>query len=156
MLLPATGAPPDLTPTRLLDHDFLAPTVAALAFVDGPSSVLPDIHQGDRGYMLERASEVASDGILARPFLSFFPSREALAQETPWRPRAAPQRDHQSTGRRVITSHLQVEQRVFLDSFDALAPAIGRGWLRCARPSPVSCCSSPATAVTGCRPTATS
>jgi hypothetical protein len=117
----ADGAPPDLTPTGVLAHDFLAPAVAALAFVDGPSSVLPDLHQGDRGYALERAWEVASDGILARPFLSFFPSREALGEGTPWRPALLLNATHQSTGRRVITSHLQVEQRVFLDSFDALA-----------------------------------
>ncbi len=108
-------------PTQLLDRDFLAPAVAALAFVDGPSSVLPDIRQGDRGYALERAWEEASGGVLARPFLSFFPDRDTLGRnDKPWHPALLLNATHQGTGRRVITSHVKVERRVFLDSFDAL------------------------------------
>jgi len=120
MAATADGAPSDLTATELLDRDFLAPAVAALAFVDGPSSFLPDLRQGDRGYALERAWEVASRDVLARPFLSFFPREENL-RDGPWRPALLLNATHQGTGRRVITSHLQVEQRVFLDSFDAHA-----------------------------------
>lgn len=104
--------------TRYLKQDFLAPPIAALAFVDGPSTFLPDVGQQDRGYALEHAWERASGDVLAQPFLSFFPTKEALHEEA-WRPALLLNATHQSTGRRVITSHLQVERRVFLDAFDA-------------------------------------
>jgi hypothetical protein len=117
----ADDAASDRSATKLLDRDFLAPAVAAMAFVDGPSSFLPDFRQGDRGYALERAWEVASGEVLARPFLSFFPSKDGLRSGAPWRPALVLNATHQGTGRRVITSHLQVEQKVFLDSFDAHA-----------------------------------
>lgn len=106
-------------PTAYLEDDFLAPAIAATAFVDGPSNFLPELGQSDRGYALERAWEVASEEALARPFLSFFPSREELEGQAAWRPALLLNATHQDTGRRVITSHLKVERYVFLDSFDA-------------------------------------
>jgi hypothetical protein len=118
----ATDSAGTAKPTDYLDEDFLAPAVAATAFIDGPSSLLPDFGQGDRGYALERAWERAStDERLARPFLSFFPSEQELEEAHPdvgWRPALVLNATHQDTGRRVITSHLQVERHVFLDSFD--------------------------------------
>jgi hypothetical protein len=105
-------------PTAYLEEDFLAPAIAATAFVDGPSNFLPELGQSDRGYALERAWEVASEEALARPFLSFFPSRKELESQAAWRPALLLNATHQDTGRRVITSHVQVERHLFLDSFD--------------------------------------
>jgi hypothetical protein len=109
-------------PTDYLDDDFLAPAVAATAFIDGPSNFLPELGQGDRGYALERAWEEASaEELLAHPFLSFFPSRQELDRAASWRPALFLNATHQDTGRRVITGHLKVERHIFLDSFDAHA-----------------------------------
>jgi len=112
-------------PTAFLDHDFLAPAVAAMAFVDVPSSFLPEMGQGDRGYALERSFEVATGKVLGRAFLSFFPTRAGLddvaAGTTPWRPALLLNATHQKTGRRVIASHLKAQRHVFLDAFDAHA-----------------------------------
>jgi hypothetical protein len=115
----AIAASPGLAePTRYLKADFLAPAVAATEFIDGPSAFLPELGQADRGYALERAWEVASAEGLARPFLSFFPSKQKLQTDAAWRPALLLNATHQDTGRRVITSHLKVERHVFLDSFD--------------------------------------
>ena len=108
-------------PSEFLDEDFLAPALAAAAFVDGPSSFLPEMGQGDRGLALELAWERASAGILARPFRSFFPTMLQLRANADWRPALLLNATHQNTGRRIIASHLQIERHVFLDSFDAHA-----------------------------------
>jgi hypothetical protein len=104
--------------TKVLERDFLAPALAALAFVDLPSTILPDFGQGDRGYALERSWEEATGGQLARGFLSFFPNAQELG-DRPWRPALLFNATHQRTGRRVITSHLRIERQIFLDSWDA-------------------------------------
>ena len=121
-------------PTAFLDEDFLAPAIATLAFVDLPSTMLPDLGAilpngtMNRATVLERAFEDASEGLLARPFLAFFPNEDDLSafflseddlSAPPWRPALLFNSTHQNTGRRVITSHLKVERRVFLDAFDA-------------------------------------
>jgi hypothetical protein len=113
-------------PTAFLHEDFLAPAITTLAFVDLPSTILPDIGTIvdladfgiSRATALERAFEDASGGLLAHPFLEFFPSADDLSAK-PWRPALLLNSTHQNTGRRVITSHLKVERRVFLDAFDA-------------------------------------
>jgi hypothetical protein len=112
-------------PTSYLQEDFLAPGLAAMVFIDGPSNILPDFGQIDRGNALELGLEYASrtkndkDGLLSHKFLSFFP---AIRQDTvlQWRPALLFNGTHQETGRRIITSHLKIERDVFLDSYDAL------------------------------------
>ena len=75
---------------------------------------LPELSRRDRGYALERAWEVATEDVLARPFLSFFPNSRDLEDAAPWRPALLFNATHQDTGRRVITSHLKVERHIFL------------------------------------------
>jgi hypothetical protein len=118
--------------TDFLKADFLAPALASLVFEDAPSSFLPDFGQGDRGAALEESFEHASKGMLARPFLSFFPYKEfnLLAHEgaatpnggsaPPWRPILLLNATHEETGNRIITGHVLVERNVFVDSLDAL------------------------------------
>lgn len=107
-------------PTEMFEgRDFLAPALASLAFVDVPSSVLPDLGQTDRASALERAFELGSESeLLARPFLSFFPAMEEPCAGA-WRPALLLNSAHQDTGRRVITSHLKIERDTFLNAFDA-------------------------------------
>lgn len=106
-------------PTTMLAHDFLAPALAAMAFVDGPSSFLWEHGTGDRGWALERSWEIASKDVLAKPFLSLAGNAAELAADSSgWRPMLLLNATHQATGRRVITSHLKVDSYVFLDSFD--------------------------------------
>lgn len=95
-----------------LDGDFLAPTLAALAFVDLPSWVLPKIGQTTRGEALEQAFEQAADGGLDAPFLAYVPT------EASWRPLLLLNATHQETGRRVIAGHVRIDRDPFLDSFD--------------------------------------
>jgi hypothetical protein len=111
---------------RLLDHDFLGPAVAAMAFVDGPASILPNFGRVGRGYALERSWEAASsvdgDPGLAAGFLELFPTASELEagelKARPWQPSLLLNATHQQTGRRVIASHLRSEPHVFLDSWD--------------------------------------
>ena len=59
--------------TSFLTEDFLAPVLASGIFIDAIASFLPEFPHTDRGVALERSFEQASDGWLARPFLSLFP-----------------------------------------------------------------------------------
>lgn len=106
--------------SKRLERDFLSPAVAAMAFADGPSLVLPDIGRFDRGYALERSWEEASRGgeglDLSSGFLNLFPLPSE--QEVSWRPALLLNATHQQTGRRLIASHFRSEPRVFLDSWD--------------------------------------
>ena len=95
-----------------LDHDFLAPTVASLAFVDLPSWILPKLGQTTRGEALELAFETGAGAGLAAPFLSYVPT------EADWRPLLLLNATHQETGRRVIAGHVRIDRDPFLDSFD--------------------------------------
>lgn len=97
-----------------LANDFLAPTLASLAFVDIPSSILPDLGQKSRGTTLEVAFESASGGRLSAPFLDF------VAADSPsaWRPLLLLNSTHQKTGRRLIASQVVVDRATFLDAFD--------------------------------------
>ncbi len=95
-----------------LDGDFLAPTLAALAFVDLPSWALPKIGQTTRGEALELAFEQAAGEGLAAPFLAYVPTEAA------WRPLLLLNATHQETGRRVIAGHVRIDRDPFLDSFD--------------------------------------
>ena len=95
-----------------LDADFLAPTVASLAFVDLPSWILPKLGQTTRGEALELAFEAAAGEGLAAPFLSFVP------RQADWRPLLLLNATHQETGRRVIAGHVRIDRDPFLDSFD--------------------------------------
>ncbi|MFO1070428.1 MAG: hypothetical protein U1E14_18080 [Geminicoccaceae bacterium] len=107
----------DPAPTEaMLTEDFLAPTLATFAFVDIPSAVLPEHHFGDRGWSLERSWEAASGDVLAAPFLSFGRARDDLGKD--WWPLLLLNATHQSTGKRVITASVQVDDGVFRDSFD--------------------------------------
>ena len=100
-----------------LARDFLAPTLAALAFVDLPSLLLPDLGQPSRGEALEVAFERASgrDGStpLAAPFLQLRDSAGGA-----WRPLLLLNATHQESGRRLIASHVTIDQEIFLDAFD--------------------------------------
>jgi hypothetical protein len=106
--------------SKRLEHDFLGPAVAAMAFADGPSLVLPDIGRFDRGYALERSWEAASrsggDLDLSSGFLELFspPSHQGGA----WHPALLLNSTHQQTGRRLIASPFKSDQRIFLDSWD--------------------------------------
>jgi len=95
-----------------LDRDFLAPTLASLAFVDLPSWILPKIGQTTRGEALERAFSRATGDRLEAPFMSFAPTDDN------WRPLLFLNATHQETGRRVITGHARIDSDTFLDSFD--------------------------------------
>jgi hypothetical protein len=112
------GAVPSLQATEFLAEDFLAPALATWIFVDAPSNILPDFGQGDRGVALEQGFEHASKGMLARPFLSFFPDAGAAAKR--WRPILLLNGTHEETGKRIIAGHVKIERDVFLDSLDEL------------------------------------
>ncbi len=117
----------EVTPTDYLKRDFLAPGLAALAFIDGLANFLPDMGQIDRGEALELGFESASqtpddaDGLLSHKFLNFSPACNVPARDcVTWRPLLLLNATHQETGRRIITSHVKVERDVFYDSYDAL------------------------------------
>jgi hypothetical protein len=108
-----------------LKEDFLAPALASLIFQDAPSSLLPDLGQGDRGAALEKGFEHASNDLLARPFLSFFHFRKpndvpSGKRASWWRPILLLNATHEETGNRIITAHVLIERNVFVDSLDAL------------------------------------
>lgn len=104
----------DRGPTaRMLGRDFLAPTLATFAFVDLPSSILPEHAFGDRSWTLEYAWELASGGTLSQPFLTL----GARADGRPG-PLLLLNATHQATGKRIIASQVRIERRVFLDAFD--------------------------------------
>jgi len=113
-------------PTDYLKVDFLAPGLASMAFIDGPSNLLPDLGQIDRGKALELGFEYASripgdkDGLASHAFLSFFPAIDDTHKPRSWRPALLFNATHQETGRRMITSHIKIERDVFFDSYDAL------------------------------------
>jgi hypothetical protein len=113
-------------PTNYLKEDFLAPGLASLIFIDGPSNMLPDFGQIDRGKALELGFELASqtehdkEGLAAHKFLSFFPAIGAGKTPYSWRPALLLNATHQETGRRLITSHIKIERDIFIDSYDAL------------------------------------
>jgi hypothetical protein len=115
-----------IKPTDYLKVDFLAPGLASMAFIDGPSNLLPDLGQIDRGKALELGFEYASripsdkDGLVAHKFLSFFPAIDDTHKPRSWRPALLFNATHQETGRRMITSHIKIERDVFFDSYDAL------------------------------------
>jgi hypothetical protein len=115
-----------VAPTNYLTVDFLAPGIASMAFIDGPSNLLPDLGQIDRGKALElgfeHASRTASDkeGLASHKFLSFFPAIDDASKPHAWRPALLFNATHQETGRRMITSHVKIERDVFFDSYDAL------------------------------------
>ena len=116
----ADGCP---SATSFLTADFLAPGLASWIFMDTPSSFLPDLRQNDRGTALEQGFEHASNGLLARPFLSFFPYEKDTGSGTPrppWRPVLLLNATHLETGKRIITGHVLIERNVFIDSLDAL------------------------------------
>jgi Patatin-like phospholipase len=106
----------DVKPTEFLQSDFLAPAIASMLFVDGPSNFLPDLGQLDRGTTLERSFEQGSEGYLSYSFLSFFPDKETSKKI--WRPALLLNATHQETGRRIIASNIKIERHIFLDSFD--------------------------------------
>jgi hypothetical protein len=117
----ADGCP---TATSFLTEDFLAPVLASWIFKDIPSGFLPDLGQDDRGAALEQSFEHASNGLLARPFLSLFPYRKDADRNTApqpaWHPVLLLNATHEETGRRIITGHVLIERNVFIDSLDAL------------------------------------
>jgi hypothetical protein len=104
--------------TEFLSEDFLAPTLASGIFKDVPASFLPDLGQDDRGAALEQGFEHASQGLLARPFLSLFPYDRGKA--APWRPILLLNATHEESGKRIITSHVLIERNVFVDALDGL------------------------------------
>jgi len=127
---------PDELPDRLraaLAEDFLAPTLAALAFVDLPSSLLPELGQTSRGAALEGAWErglsVGGERLLEAPFMSLWASSgegsEGRPGEAPWRPALLLNSTQQETGRRVILSNLAIDSDSFVDAWD-LHALIGR------------------------------
>ncbi len=111
----SASAGDDRGPTaRMLGRDFLAPTLATFAFVDLPSSILPEHELGDRSWTLERAWELASGEALSKPFLTL----GAGADGGSWSPLLLFNATHQTTGKRIIASQVRVERGVFLDAFD--------------------------------------
>jgi hypothetical protein len=112
------GCPPA---TDFLKGDFLAPPLAKWIFVDTPASFLPDFGVDDRGAALERSFEDSSDGLLKRPFLSFFRRKVENSEDISWwRPILLLNGTHEETGNRIIASHVRIDRDVFLESFDEL------------------------------------
>lgn len=115
-----------IKPTNYLKEDFLAPGLASMVFIDGPSNLLPDLGQIDRGEALELGFELASRtekdkaGLVSHKFLSFFPTMDDVPKLGSWRPALLLNATHEETGRRIITSHIKIERDIFLDSYDAL------------------------------------
>lgn len=104
-----------------LEKDFLAPALATFAFIDVPASLLPDLgFLGGRSYSLEKAWHEANKengvGGLEGPFLDLFelPVDEADS----WQPMLLLNATHQQTGKRIITSHVTISEKTFLDAFD--------------------------------------
>ena len=91
--------------TTFLTADFLAPALASLVFMDAPSSFLPDLGQGDRGTALERSFENASDGLLARPFLSLFPYKKDPAAKGTGALASDPSAQRHARGNRQANHH---------------------------------------------------
>ena len=116
----------EIKPTNYLKQDFLAPGLANMVFIDGPSNLLPDLGQIDRGQALELGFELASrtekdkGGLVSHKFLSFFPAMDEVPKLGSWRPALLLNATHEETGRRIITSHVKIERDIFLDSYDAL------------------------------------
>lgn len=109
--------------TDFLKEDFLAPAVASLVLWMRRRVFLPDLGQGDRGSALEKSFEHASDGLLARPFLSFFHlAKDSVANEgqESWRPILLLNATHEESGNRIITGQ-------FLSNATSLLTA----WTRC-------------------------
>jgi len=94
--------------------------LASGIFIDAIASFLPEFPHADRGVALEKSFEQASDGWLARPFLSLFPYGKDRAIHGPWRPILLLNATHEETGRRIIAGPVLIERNVFLDSFDEL------------------------------------
>ncbi|MGV7217937.1 hypothetical protein [Bradyrhizobium sp. UFLA05-112] len=117
-----TTVGPKVEPTTYLEGDLLAPGLASLAFIDIPSNFLPDFGQIDRGEALERGFEqqAPDSGMLSNSFTSFFPEIRLSPDSWKWRPALLLNATHQETGRRIITSHLKIDQDTFVDSYDAL------------------------------------
>ncbi|WP_034995257.1 patatin-like phospholipase family protein [Beijerinckia mobilis] len=107
--------------TEFLSDDFLAPVLERFVLQDPLTSFIP-VPIVDRGVQLEKAWDAASNGRLARSFLSYFPDLAAGSDDNSgdvtWSPILLLNGTHLETGRRIITSHLQIENRIFLDSFD--------------------------------------
>ena len=86
-----------------LKEDFLAPAVASLVFMDAPSSFLPDLGSGrSRLGARKRASNTQADGLLARPFLSFFHfAKDSVANkgQESWRPILLLNATHEESGK---------------------------------------------------------
>ena len=113
---------------KVLDQDFLGPTVATMLFPDLVQRLLPWSFLPSRGEVLstawamswaetcrfDRNCSPAQESILENAFLSLAPV-EAEA----WHPILLFNATHQETGKRFITSHLEVTRDVFFDAFDS-------------------------------------
>jgi hypothetical protein len=115
---------------QVLEHDFLAPVVANLFFRDLPQAIIPVQLMTDRAVALELAFEQAwekscdkRDGkhdngppCLARD--QFSKSFFLIRENDSWVPILLFNGTHQETGKRIVTSHVQIEQPPFYDTYD--------------------------------------
>lgn len=104
-----------------LEKDFLAPALATFAFINVPATLLPDLgFLGGRSYGLEKAWHEANKdngiGGLEGPFLDLF--ELPIDGADTWQPLLLLNATHQQTGKRIITSHVTISEKTFLDAFD--------------------------------------
>jgi hypothetical protein len=112
--------------TDFLENDFLAPVVASLFFRDLPQSLIPIQFIPDRAAILEKAFEqswhvACASRVYGASCLepnqfeeSFFQTRDASG----WTPVLFFNGTHEETGKRIITSHVRIDQDSFFDALD--------------------------------------
>lgn len=112
------------TPGRnALSGNFLGPPLTAMLYPDLMQRLLPFAWLPDRAAALERGWEVGwrralpdSAGGLERPFTRFW--HAAGGAPDLWRPLLFLNGTHQESGRRIITSPMVIDNRIFPDALD--------------------------------------
>ncbi len=111
--------------TRILQNDFLAPIVANLIFRDLPQALIPIRLLPDRAASLEKAIEQAwTKACESRDYGSRCEYKEQFAQSffdvresSVWIPLLLLNGTHQETGKRVLTSSIQINPNIFNDTY---------------------------------------
>jgi hypothetical protein len=112
--------------STILENDFLAPVVANLFFRDLPQSIMPIQLMPDRAATLEQAFEQAWREACDKREYSptcadnnqFSKSFFDIRKDSGWNPVLLLNGTHQETGKRIVTSHVRIDQNVFFDAYD--------------------------------------
>ncbi len=121
----ARGHPPpegfERTAKRLLEHDFLGPTILRMAFTEILMPLSYPVGFTDRGKALElswsaawRRTVEGTDNPLDSPFMALW---DNIPQER-WRPVLLFNATHEEQGKRIITSNVKVTEGPFTDAWD--------------------------------------